>query len=85
MKQTLRKKHIAIGYDEQLEALSNLIDRFERTSVDARDTSEEMWDEYHVIHNQASELVSELKTCLLKAYNRKVVSKKDPLLLEEGE
>ena len=85
MKQTLRKKHIAIGYDEQLESLNDLIKRFERTSVDARDTSEEMWDEYHVIYNQVSELVSELKTCLLKAYNRRVVSKKDPLLLEEGE
>ena len=85
MKQTLRKKHIAIGYDEQLENLRDLIKRFERTSVDARDTSEEMWDEYHVIYNQVSELVSELKTCLLKAYNRRVVSKKDPLLLEEGE
>ena len=79
MKQTLRKKHIAIGYDEQLENLRDLIDRFERTSVDARDTSEEMWDEYHVIHNQVSELVSELKTCLLKAYNRreKIKQRKD--------
>ena len=85
MKYTFLKKHIAIGYDEQLEALSDLINRFERTSVDARDTSEEMWDEYHVIYNQASELTSELKTCLLKALNRRVASKKDPLLLEEGE
>ena len=85
MKYTLGKKFIASLYDENLECLSDLIDRFEKTSVNARDTSEEMWDEYHVIHNQASELVSELKTCLLKAYNRRVVSKKDSLLLEEGE
>ena len=85
MKYTYGKKRIAPLYDEQLEALRDLIDRFESTSVNARDTSEEMWDEYHVIYNQASELASELKTCLLKAYNRRVVSKKDPLLLEEGE
>ncbi len=85
MKKTYGKKLIAPLYDEQLEALSDLIRRFERTSVDARDTSEEMWDEYHVIYNEASELTSELKTCLLKALNRRVVSTKDPLLLEEGE